>query len=429
MRQNYEQKMIFGECADASAKRMAAVKLMLAQKIDTVAIAGVVGVSERQVYNYKRQIIAGGDIYKDRHYRPVSDMDVMDAEIVKSLKEYPVATAKEASKRIEEITGLKRGTTQVRKFMHKHGLKPLKTASLPAKMDPAAQRKFLEEELEPRLARAKNEQKADTPIMEKTSETSPAPMKLFPVTQPESPPLVGEKPKGDSMSGEANCGLSAHNDNVVSIVPKINEAKTVNDTATESVVLFMDAVHCVWQAVLGVLWSVERIFIPAASGRKRVNVLGAYDPVTNKLLKIINRTYINSSTVCDMLRLIASAYVGKLVTVILDNASYQRCDLVRNTAEALGIELLFLPTYSPNLNLIERLWKFLKAKCLTNKFYNTAREFEDAITTCLDEMETVYAEDVKRLLSMKFHLYDTFDELPTYFGVSEKPTKKLKKTA
>ena len=121
-----------------------------------------------------------------------------------------------------------------------------------------------------------------------------------------------------------------------------------------------------------------------------------------------------------MLSQIALTYAGKLVTVILDNASYQHCELVINTAKSLGIELLFLPTYSPNLNLIERLWKFLKAKCLTNEFYNTSREFEAAITTCLDKIESEHAEDVKRLMSMKFHLYDTFDEHPTYFGKNKK---------
>jgi hypothetical protein len=121
-----------------------------------------------------------------------------------------------------------------------------------------------------------------------------------------------------------------------------------------------------------------------------------------------------------MLSKIAAAYMGKVITVVLDNASYQHCDLVINTAKTLGIELLFLPTYSPNLNLIERLWKFLKAKCLRNEFYNTSKEFETAIIECLDKIETEYADEVKRLMSMKFHLYDTHDELPTYFGKNKK---------
>jgi len=423
MRQNYEQKLIFGEDASSSGKRMAAVKLMLDQNIETLTIASIVGVSERQVFNYKRQIKAGGDIYADRHYRPVSDMVAVDAEIVKSLKEQPVATAREAAKRIEQVTGLKRSNTQIRKFMHKHGLKPLKTASLPAKMDPAAQRKFLEEELEPRLARAKGESnEVKAAIMENPMETEAPAVVTGPDIETVDSLYIVEKPKAmdNGLKDPVVTDITVTDDN--------NKGKGINGIATvqspdkpqESVVLFMDAVHCVWQAVLGILWSVERIFIPAASGRKRVNVLGAYDPVANKLLKIITRTYINSLTVCDMLSQIAAAYIGKFITVVLDNASYQHCDLVINTAKALGIELLFLPTYSPNLNLIERLWKFLKSECLKNEFYNTSREFESAITSCLDKINTEHAVEVKRLMSMKFHLYDTFDEHPTYFGKNKK---------
>jgi transposase len=55
--------------------------------------------------------------------------------------------------------------------------------------------------------------------------------------------------------------------------------------------------------------------------------------------------------------------------VVLDNARYQRCAIVQATARALDIELLYLPTYSPNLNLIERLWKFTKKKSLVSKYY------------------------------------------------------------
>jgi transposase len=296
-------------------------------------------------------------------------------------------------------------------------------------MDPAAQRKFLEVELEPRLSRAKGEN--NTVIQfEKIAETRLTPTEADSGINSTDSPLTADEPEraDNGMQAETGYEVKEPEGTANTITPDINEGQATTKTAKEqmpytpqkSVVLFMDTVHCVWQAVLGVLWSMERIFIPASSGRKRVNVLGAYDPVANKLLKIITRTYINSITVCDMLSQIALIYAGKFVTVVLDNASYQHCDLVINTAKALGIELLFLPIYSPNLNLIERLWKFLKAKCLTNEFYNTSREFEDAITTCLDKIETEYAEDVKRLMSMKFHLYDTFDERPTYFGKNKK---------
>ena len=112
------------------------------------------------------------------------------------------------------------------------------------------------------------------------------------------------------------------------------------------------------------VWCFQRLFIKAPSGRQRVNVLAALNAITHEVLTVQNLTYITAATVCELLRLIANAQPSIPVTVILDNARYQRCALVQTVAETLGIELLYLPTYSPNLNLIERFWKFVKKQCL-----------------------------------------------------------------
>ena len=63
------------------------------------------------------------------------------------------------------------------------------------------------------------------------------------------------------------------------------------------------------------------------------------------------------------------------ITLVLDNARYQKCKVVQDFANSLGIELLYLPPYSPNLNLIERLWKFVKKKCLYAKYYEEFAQF------------------------------------------------------
>jgi transposase len=64
---------------------------------------------------------------------------------------------------------------------------------------------------------------------------------------------------------------------------------------------------------------------------------------------------------------VATAGLPKPITLVLDNARDQRCALVPSLARALRIELVFLPRYSPNLNLIERLWKFVKKQCLASR--------------------------------------------------------------
>jgi DDE superfamily endonuclease len=132
------------------------------------------------------------------------------------------------------------------------------------------------------------------------------------------------------------------------IQPRIDEAQ-----ARKRVVFFVDAAHFVLSAFLGFLWSATRIFIPAPSGRQRFNVLGALNAITHELVTITNDTYITAQSVCALLEKIANFYVGLPITIFLDNARYQRCALVMETAKRLNIELCFLPSYSPNLNLIE----------------------------------------------------------------------------
>jgi transposase len=74
-------------------------------------------------------------------------------------------------------------------------------------------------------------------------------------------------------------------------------------------------------------------------------------------------------------------------------------------AAELGIELLFLPPYSPNLNLIERLWKFVKKEVLYSKYYDNFEKFKAAITNCLEETETKHQKALKSLLTLKFQTF------------------------
>lgn len=170
-------------------------------------------------------------------------------------------------------------------------------------------------------------------------------------------------------------------------------------------VFFVDAAHFVMGAFLGMLWCFERLFLKSSSGRKRYNVLGAYSVSGTDLVTITNDAYINSDTIVALLIKIKQQYPSIPVTLVMDNARYQRCIKVINEAKALEIDLLFLPPYSPNLNLIERLWKFTKKACLYNAYYETFSEFKAAIDDCLDNVKSTYREQVKTLLNPKFQLF------------------------
>jgi transposase len=174
-------------------------------------------------------------------------------------------------------------------------------------------------------------------------------------------------------------------------------------------VYFVDAAHFVFAPFLGFLWCAARLFVRAASGRKRYNVLGALDAVTHRLIRVTNHAYINAESVCALLRAVAEAGVGLPITLVLDNARYQKCAVVQTLAKSLKIELLYLPGYSPNLNLIERLWRFLRKESLDSTYYEDFAQFTTAIDRCLDDLPTVHKDEMETLLTHKFQ---TFGDVP-----------------
>jgi len=102
---------------------------------------------------------------------------------------------------------------------------------------------------------------------------------------------------------------------------------------------------------------------------------------------------------------IRAAHPAAPITLILDDARCQRCKGAAAHAASTGIELLYLPACSPNLNLIERLWKLTKKKCLTNRHYPVFAEFRAAIDDCLSKMSRDYLPELKSLLTLNFQSF------------------------
>jgi transposase len=169
---------------------------------------------------------------------------------------------------------------------------------------------------------------------------------------------------------------------------------------------FVDAAHFVQGSYLGSLWSAVVLFVRAASGRQRYNVLGAINPFSRSFVSVRNTGYVTATTVCELLQHLAAQSSGLPITLVLDNARYQKCILVQSLADQLGITLLYLPSYSPNLNLIERLWKFVKKTSLNSCSYDTFADFQAAIDKCLDELFTTHDTEVKTLLTPKFQTFE-----------------------
>ena len=251
----------------------------------------------------------------------------------------PPQSVTEAAAKIEALTGMKRGETQVRKFLKDTGFRFRKAGTVPAKAltegKKNEQREFLEQK---------------------------------------SAPLLKEAEAG------------------------------------KRIVYFADAVHFVYGASVACLWCLKRIFMPTPSGRNRYSVLGAKDAISHDFVTVCNTTYINALSVCELLEKIVLKHSKDSipVTIVPDNAKNQRCNFVINRAKELKIELLFLPSYSPNLNIIERLWKRTKKDCLNCKYYSKVTEFIAAINRSIGKIENKEnKKDLDSHLALNFQLYDS----------------------
>jgi transposase len=171
-------------------------------------------------------------------------------------------------------------------------------------------------------------------------------------------------------------------------------------------VFFVDAAHFVMGSFLCCVWCVARLLIRGGSGRKRYSVLGAWNAVTHELVSITTDATVSAQTMCALLVKIAALGLQGPITLVLDNARYQHCALVMDFAKSLNIHLQFLPSYSPNLNLIERLWKFIKKQVLYGRHYATFADFRAAIDDCLAKIPSDHRDKLNSLMTHNFQTFD-----------------------
>lgn len=185
------------------------------------------------------------------------------------------------------------------------------------------------------------------------------------------------------------------------VEPRIEEAK-----AGQRALFFVDAAHFVQRPFLAFLWCFVRVFMKTPSGRKRFNVLGALNAVTHELITVCNDSYIHAESVAELLHKLSALHLAIPISLVLDNARYQKCAYITDLAASLQIELLYLPAYSPNLNLIERLWKFVKKEALNGRYYEDFNTFKSAIIRCLSQTRTTYKAQLDSLLTLTFQTFN-----------------------
>lgn len=180
--------------------------------------------------------------------------------------------------------------------------------------------------------------------------------------------------------------------------------------ANELELYFFDPCHMIHNNVNGYEWQEKGAAgtkaVPSNTGRKRLNIIGGLNAKTLEPCTVLTEANCDTDVITAYLDELKKANPNtERIVVILDNASYNHNKKVKQKAKELGIELEFLPAYCPNLNLIERLWKFLKKKIRTNCYYEKFCDFEEAIFNFFKDIH-LYSDELSKLLTLNFEILE-----------------------
>jgi len=177
----------------------------------------------------------------------------------------------------------------------------------------------------------------------------------------------------------------------------------MQDKPADAEVLFVDAAHPEHNTMAAYGWIKrgEKRELKTNSGRQRINLHGAINAETHDITVIESDT-VNKDSTIQLLEIIHQKYfLASMIYIILDNASYHYSKKVKEFLEGKNIKLVFLPAYSPNLNLIERLWKFFKKKVLYNQYYENVKEFRKACIKFFKNIDQ-YSNEVANFMDADF---------------------------
>lgn len=172
-------------------------------------------------------------------------------------------------------------------------------------------------------------------------------------------------------------------------------------------IYFGDAAHFKHNAEAGYAWSLlgEPHLIPSNTGRQRYNVLGAYTPLAHQFVGVLTEENITQDKLCELLAKLRLKHPGKgKIYLILDNARYNYTDQVHKQAQLSRITIEFLPPYSPNLNPIERLWKFVRKLFFKDKYRASFADFCSQLRDFFANLQ-IYRAQLQSLITQNFELF------------------------
>ena len=173
----------------------------------------------------------------------------------------------------------------------------------------------------------------------------------------------------------------------------------------EIVIMFYDPVH---QLHNSMPWNCriekgKEVYLNSNTWRSRLTAMWWINPLTCEFDWIIIEDSCNTESTKATFTEIRKAYKDIPITIILDNAKYNRAYEVQNHARSIWITLEFLPPYSPNLNLIERLRKFMKKVLVKNRYYKTLDEFRNIFNWFFENLG-IYKKELLEIFNHRFHI-------------------------
>lgn len=188
---------------------------------------------------------------------------------------------------------------------------------------------------------------------------------------------------------------------ISALQPIIDEAKD-----GKRKLYFMDAVHFTLEAFNCHVWCKEPLYLKTGAGRNRFNLLGCLDPFSLDIIQSHSMMYVDAEQTKMFLEKVRRESGDTPVSIVLDNARYQHCQAVRDKAAQLEIDLIFLPPYSPNLNIIERLWKYTRRHVLAGKYFDSPTKFHDALRYFFEVDYINHKPNLSSLLTLNFQSFE-----------------------
>ena len=169
-------------------------------------------------------------------------------------------------------------------------------------------------------------------------------------------------------------------------------------------IFFMDGVHATYNSSYA--WIEKGKDKTVKSNTARININGVYSTISQDIV-VSSSKKLDAVSIVNFIKRLERKYSDKeKIYLICDNARYYKSKLLREYLPYSKIEMVYLPSYSPNLNLIERLWKLMKKKILYNRYHGSYQSFCNSLLNFLRKKSNKWKRELSIVLAENFHLFE-----------------------